>query len=180
MANPVTWFEIIGPDAKQIQKFYRDTFGWKMTPPTGEEMGFYSMLEDHAPGIGGGLGQGGPARISVYIEAADPQKLLDKAVANGAMMMMPVTTITADTTIAMFSDPAGNTVGLLKANPRAGAASTDASTRSASSSRTARPRAKAASRAKTGTSRARTRGTTAARKTSAKRATGASKRKKRR
>jgi len=176
MANPVTWFEIIGPDARAIQKFYRDTFGWTMTPPTGEEMGYYSMLTDHAPGIGGGLGQGGPARVSVYIESAEPQKLLDRAVANGATTLMPVTTITPDTTIAMFSDPAGNTVGILKANPRAGAASTDASTRAASS-RTARPRAKAASgRAKKKTA---TRGRkTAAKKTGTKRT--AAKRTKRR
>ena len=110
MANPVTWFEIIGPDARAIQKFYRDVFGWTMTPPTGEEMGYYSMLTNHEPGIGGGLGQGGPARVSVYIESADPQRLLDKAVSNGATILMPITTITPDTTIGMFSDPAGNTV----------------------------------------------------------------------
>lgn len=143
MANPVTWFEIIGQDARAIQKFYRDVFGWKMTLPASEEMGYYSMLLDHAPGIGGGLGQGGASRVTVYIESADPQRLLDKAVANGATMLMPVMAVTPDTTIAMFSDPAGNTVGLLKANPRAGAASTAPSTRAASS-RTARPRAKAA------------------------------------
>ncbi len=175
MANPVTWFEIMGPDAKAIQKFYRDTFGWTMTPPTGEEMGFYSMLTDHAPGIGGGLGQGGPARVTVYIEAADPQKLLDKAIANGATMLMPIMAVTPETTIGMFSDPAGNTVGLLKANPRAGAASTDASTR-AQSSRTARPRAKATSpRARTTATRGRK---TAAKKTGTKRT--AAKRTKRR
>jgi predicted enzyme related to lactoylglutathione lyase len=175
MANPVTWFEIIGPDAKAIQKFYRDTFGWTMTPPTGEEMGYYSMLTNHAPGIGGGLGQGGPARVSVYIESADPQKLLDKAIANGATMLMPISVITPDTTIGMFSDPAGNTVGILKANPRAGAASTDASSRAASS-RTARPRAKAASaRAKKPATRGRK---TAAKKTATKRT--ATKRAKRR
>jgi predicted enzyme related to lactoylglutathione lyase len=169
MANPVTWFEIIGQDAKTIQKFYRDVFGWKMTPPTGEEMGFYSMLEDHAPGIGGGLGQGGPSRVTVYIESPDPQKLLDRAVANGATVLMPVMTVTPETTIAMFSDPAGNTVGLLKANARAGAASTASSTRTASS-RAARPRAKAASsRAKKKTTAARGR-KTAAKRTTTKRA----------
>ena len=170
MANPVTWFEIIGQDAKAIQKFYRDVFGWKMTPPTGEAMGYYSMLEDHAPGIGGGLGQGGPSRVTVYIESADPQKLLDKAVANGATMMMPVMAVTPDTTIAMFSDPAGNTVGLLKANPRAGAASTAPETRPASS-RTARPGARAASsRTATRAKKTATRGrATAAKKTTTKR-----------
>ena len=174
MANPVTWFEIIGPDARAIQKFYRDVFGWKMTPPTGEEMGYYSMLEDHEPGIGGGLGQGGPARVSIYIESAEPQRLLDKAVASGATVLMPITTITPDTTIGMFSDPAGNTVGILKANPRAGAASTASS--NGASTRAARPRAKAASaRAKKPATRGRK---TAAKKTATKRT--AAKRTKRR
>lgn len=174
MANPVTWFEIIGPDAQAVQKFYRDVFAWKMTPPA-KEMGNYSMLEDHEPGIGGGLGEGGPARISIYIECVDPQRQLDKAIASGATLMMPVTTIMPDTTIAMFRDPAGNTVGLMKANPRpAQVAKPAASTRSASS-RTARPRAKATS-ARTATRAKKT--ATRGRKTASKRT--ATKRPKRR
>ena len=39
MPNPVTWFEIIGKDAQGLQKFYRDVFGWKMTPPGPKEFG---------------------------------------------------------------------------------------------------------------------------------------------
>jgi predicted enzyme related to lactoylglutathione lyase len=128
MANPITWFEIIGPDASALHRFYRDALGWKLTPPV-KEMGNYSMVEDHEPGIGGGIGEG-PTRVSVYLETSDPQRLLDRALAAGAMLLMPVTTITPTTTIAMFTDPAGNTVGLLKANPRP--------------ARAARPRAKAA------------------------------------
>jgi predicted enzyme related to lactoylglutathione lyase len=116
MANPITWFEIIGPDAAALHRFYRDALGWKLTPPV-KEMGNYSMVEDHEPGIGGGIGEG-PTRVSVYLETSEPQRLLDKALAAGARLLMPVTTITPDTTIAMFTDPAGNTVGLLKANPR--------------------------------------------------------------
>jgi predicted enzyme related to lactoylglutathione lyase len=115
MANPVTWFEIIGKDSLGLQKFYRDVFGWKMTPPV-KEMGNYSMLERPKTGIGGGIGEG-DARVSVYMEAADPQASVDKAVAAGARLIMPVTTITPTTTIAMFIDPAGNTVGVLKSQP---------------------------------------------------------------
>ncbi len=33
------------------------------------------------------------------------------------MLLMPVTTITPTTTIAMLKDPAGNTFGVLKAQP---------------------------------------------------------------
>ena len=119
MANPVTWFEIIGKDSATLHKFYKEAFGWKLTPPVAE-MGNYSMLEDHEPGIGGGIGGSGDdtARVSVYIETADPQGLLEKAQRAGARVLMPVTTITPTTTIAMLMDPAGNTFGLLKANPR--------------------------------------------------------------
>jgi uncharacterized protein len=119
MANPVTWFEIIGPDADKLHRFYRDALGWKLTPPV-KEMGNYSMVEGHEPGIGGGVGgsDGDTNRVSVYFETPDPQKVLDRCLANGARLLMPVTTITPTTTIAMFLDPAGNTVGLLKENPR--------------------------------------------------------------
>ena len=152
MANPITWFEIIGPDASALHRFYRDALGWKLTPPV-KEMGNYSMVEDHEPGIGGGIGEG-PTRVSVYLETSEPQRLLDKALAAGATLLMPVTTITPDTTIAMFTDPAGNTVGLLKANPRRPAPREAAK-------RAVRPRAKKkpAKRART-TSAARTKRTT--------------------
>src|SRR6267142_1610807 len=55
MANPVMWFEIIGPDADALHKFYRDALGWKLAPPV-KEMGNYAMVEGHEPGIGGGIG----------------------------------------------------------------------------------------------------------------------------
>src|SRR5437867_5950215 len=116
MANPITWFEIIGPDASALHRFYREVFSWKLTPPV-KEMGNYAMLEDHEPGIGGGIGgsvAGQGSRVSVYFETPDPQRVLDKALASGARLLMPVTTITPTTTIAMFTDPAGNTVGLMK------------------------------------------------------------------
>ena len=132
MPNPVTWFEIIGRDSERLQKFYRDVFRWKLAPPI-KEMGNYSMLGDFQPGIGGGIGgsEEDQSRVSIYIEVDDPQKYLDKAVANGAEVMMPVATITPTTTIAIFRDPAGNTTGILKAQPRQ-AASTTARARSAS------------------------------------------------
>ena len=156
MANPVRWFEIIGKDSVGLQKFYRDVFNWKMTAPVAA-MGNYSMLEGHEPGIGGGLGEG-DARVSVYVEVDDPQKYLDKAVANGARVIMPVETITPTTTIAIFTDPAGNMTGLMKANPRPAA-----STRSAPATRSARPRAKAT--AKRGAKKTTRRATTARKST---------------
>ena len=146
MANPVTWFEIIGKDSEGLQKFYREVFKWNLTPPV-KEMGNYSMLEDHEPGISGGIGGGSEddaARVSIYVEVDDPQKYLDRAVASGATVMMPVATITPTTTIAIFRDPAGNVTGLTKANPRPQAA------KSSAPSRAGRPKAKASAKTKTG------------------------------
>jgi uncharacterized protein len=117
MANPVMWFEVMGKDSAGLQRFYREVFGWKLTPPV-KEMGNYSMLERPDTGIGGGFGEGDP-RVSVYIETPDPQRFVDKAVASGATVLMPVTQITPTTTIAMLMDPAGNTFGVMKPPPAA-------------------------------------------------------------
>ena len=112
MANPVMWFEVMGKDSVGLQRFYREVFAWKLSPPV-KEMGNYSMLERPDTGIGGGFGEG-DARVSVYVEVADPQRFVDKAVAAGATLLMPVTQITPTTTIAMLMDPAGNTFGVMK------------------------------------------------------------------
>jgi predicted enzyme related to lactoylglutathione lyase len=115
MSNPVMHFELMGKDAIALQKFYADVFDWKLSPPIAE-MGNYSLLDKDGNCIGGGIGEG-DARVTVYIEVDDPQAYLDRAEKAGATVMMPVSTITENTTIALFSDPAGNITGLLKAQP---------------------------------------------------------------
>jgi predicted enzyme related to lactoylglutathione lyase len=116
MPHPIVHFEIIGNDPIALQKFYSETFGWKLSPPA-PEMGNYSLVDSEGKGIGGGIGGGDP-RVTVYVEVEDPQAYLDKAVKAGAKMLMPVTTIMENLTIAMFADPAGNTVGILKSGPQ--------------------------------------------------------------
>jgi predicted enzyme related to lactoylglutathione lyase len=117
MANPVTWFEIIGRDAIGLQKFYKEIFDWKLTPPAAE-MGNYSMLEGGEKGIGGGIGQmeGGGSVVTVYIEVDDPQAYLDRIGQAGGKTVHPVTEIPGvGVTFAQFADPEGHVVGLLKA-----------------------------------------------------------------
>ena len=118
MANPVTWFEIIGNDPAALHKFYKDVFDWKLADPVAE-MGNYSMVDNENRGIGGGIGgaMDGNNRTTVYIEVADVQASLDKAAANGAAVVMPKMKVMEGVTIAMFTDPGGNVIGLLEANP---------------------------------------------------------------
>ena len=113
MPNPILHFEIIGKDPIALQKFYTDNFGWKLSPPVAE-MGNYSVMDGEDKGIGGGIGGGDP-RVTVYIGVDDPQAYMNKVVKAGARMLMPVTQIMEGVTIGMFEDPAGNTIGLLKA-----------------------------------------------------------------
>ena len=106
---------LVETDKAGLQKFYRDLFGWVLSPPV-IEMGNYSMLERPESGIGGGFGEG-DARVSMYIEVADPERYVARAVAGGATVLMPVTQITPTTTIAMLLDPAGNTFGVMLPRP---------------------------------------------------------------
>ena len=168
MRNPVTWFEIIGKDASALHKFYGDVFGWKLTPPVAD-MGNYSMLEGHGPtdhGSGGGIGgsQDDSSRVSVYVEVDDPQKYMDRAAKAGAIVIMPVTQITPDTTIGMFRDPAGNINGLLKANPARPAAAQAARTASGGRRAASRPR-RATAKRKTSTAKTTRRATSARKRT---------------
>lgn len=112
MTNPVMHFEIIGKDAIALQKFYAETFGWKLSPPL-PEMGNYSIFDNEGQGIGGGIGEGEP-RVTVYIAVDDPQRYMEAAIKAGATELMPVTTIMPGVTIGLFADPAGNCIGIMK------------------------------------------------------------------
>ncbi|MFN2519841.1 MAG: VOC family protein [Candidatus Limnocylindria bacterium] len=120
MANPITWFEIIGRDGIKLRDFYSNVFGWKMGPPAAE-FGNYSTVEAEPTGIGGGIGEGGDQggnRTTIYVEVDDLEAYLDKVTKAGGKTVMPVMNVMEGVTIAMFADPDGNVVGLLKSVPR--------------------------------------------------------------
>lgn len=116
MANPVSWFEIIGRDAAGLQTFYRNVFAWKVGEAM-PQMGNYAIVDNDGQGIGGGIGgdAGDQARVTVYVQVDDPNAYLKKVEAGGGRVLMPTTNVTEGVTIALFADPAGNTMGLLKA-----------------------------------------------------------------
>lgn len=110
MPNPVSYFEIIGPDAASLKRFYADLFGW----PVDTENAAYSPFEAGGDGgIDGGIGpgQGDERRVTVYARVDDVQAHLDKAERLGGTMLVPPTE-TGGLTFAQFTDPAGNVMGL--------------------------------------------------------------------
>src|SRR5206468_8399129 len=113
MANPVVHFEILGKDGAGLQKFYGDLFGWKIDADNPMQ---YGMVEAAAGGIGGGVGPtpDGSTQVTVYVQADDLQAALDKAEKLGGKTVMPPSDIPGGPSIAQFTDPEGNLVGLVK------------------------------------------------------------------
>jgi predicted enzyme related to lactoylglutathione lyase len=111
MANPVTWFEIIGKDGGKLQKFYGDLFGWKIDANNPMN---YGMVDNGGAGINGGVGTGEGPSLTVYVEVADLQATLQKVEAAGGKTVMPVMDVPGGPTIAQFADPEGNVVGIMK------------------------------------------------------------------
>ncbi len=115
MGNAVVHFEIGGPDDAPLVAFYSELFGWKLQSFGG---GGYTLIDTNGGGgINGGLGksQTGEPWSTFYVEAQDLQAVLDKAESLGAKTVMPVTDFGGAVTIAMFNDPDGLLVGIVKA-----------------------------------------------------------------
>ncbi|HEY3907713.1 MAG TPA: VOC family protein [Streptosporangiaceae bacterium] len=114
MANPVAWFEVTGPDANVLQSFYSKAFDWQID--AGNSMN-YGMVTAGEGGIAGGVGPNptGGAHATFYISVQDLDAALAKVAELGGQTIMPPMDVPDGPTIAFFSDPAGNAVGLMKA-----------------------------------------------------------------
>ena len=120
MANGVVHFEIMSHNGKRAQEFYAELFGWKIDANNPMNYGLVNTGEKK--GVQGGIGQVEAKQmpyVTFYVGVDDPQKYLDKAVSMGGGVIMPVTTIPNMVTFALFADPDGNMVGLVKNEPPA-------------------------------------------------------------
>ena len=112
MPNPVVHFEIVGRDGPALQKFYSETFGWKVDA---ENPMNYEMVDNGGEGINGGVGQSpnGP-HITWYVRVDDIDQALEKAESLGGKTVMPKEQIMDSVTLGLFKDPEGNLVGLVE------------------------------------------------------------------
>jgi uncharacterized protein len=112
MANEVIHFEVTGNDGPALQRFYSDVFGWKLDT---NNPGGYGMYRG-GNGVTGGIGaanEGQPDGVHFYVVSDDPQGILDKVAASGGKVLLPLTEVAPETTIALFADPEGHVVGLM-------------------------------------------------------------------
>jgi len=113
MASPVTWFEVVGKDGPALQRFYSEAFGWKLDT---NNPGGYGMLRGNGQKITGGVGaapQGSQGGVTFYVHTDDPKATLAKIEKLGGKVLMPLTQVAPETTIALFADPEGHVVGLM-------------------------------------------------------------------
>jgi predicted enzyme related to lactoylglutathione lyase len=67
-------------------------------------------------GLTGGIGatqDGSGGQVTFYVHTDDPQGTLDKVAASGGRVVMPLTQVAPETTIALFADPEGHVVGIM-------------------------------------------------------------------
>jgi uncharacterized protein len=113
MANPVIHFEVLGKDAQALQRFYGDAFGWQM-----QDVGGYYMANPGVDGaINGGVGaapEGGGGHVTFYVGVEDPGAALEKISQLGGRTIQEPMDVPNGPTIALFADPEGHVVGLVK------------------------------------------------------------------
>lgn len=114
MPNPIVHWEILGEHGRQLQDFYAQLFDWQINADNEYDYGLVDTRTEQ--GINGGIGpsQDGSSRVTVYVQVGDLQATLDRAAQLGGKTLMPPMEIPGGGTIALFSDPDGNVVGLLK------------------------------------------------------------------
>ena len=113
MPNPVTYFEVMGKDHEALSSFFQSLFGWEIKPAGAANYAFANPGE----GISGGIGSpppGGPSYTTFYVQVDDLQATLDQAESLGGKTVMEPMNVAENTDVALFSDPEGHIVGLVK------------------------------------------------------------------
>lgn len=113
MAHPVVHWEIGSPDAAVATDFYVKAFGWRTTEAGPD----YTLVAPVGEGLGGGIMQtrpGMPAYVTVYVAVDDLDAKLAQIGELGGKTIVPPTQISPAASFAMFADPSGNVIGLLR------------------------------------------------------------------
>jgi predicted enzyme related to lactoylglutathione lyase len=118
MGYPVVHFEINTASQPELARFYEEAFGWS-TQPDGDD---YFQIQTNGvcagtgePGIEGGIGPSDPGDdfVTFYVQVPDVAETLAQVVGLGAEIDMPATEA-GRVVIAIFRDPAGNRIGLVR------------------------------------------------------------------
>ncbi len=130
MPQPVVHFEIIGRDPDALRRFYADLFDWQadtdaQVAPEVSDAGAYGFIDrtslPDGTGIPGGIGGGArfAPKTVFYVFVDDvAAALADAERLGGRTVMGPAANPNGELTVAHFTDPEGNLIGL--AGPSSG------------------------------------------------------------
>jgi predicted enzyme related to lactoylglutathione lyase len=116
MGNPVVHFEVVGKDAEALLSFYKDAFDWQMQPTI---PGYVMAHPGGEGGINGGIGaamDGSTGHVTFYVAVPDLEATLSKIESLEGSTVMEPTDVPEGPIIALFADPEGHLVGLVKAD----------------------------------------------------------------
>jgi predicted enzyme related to lactoylglutathione lyase len=112
MATHVIHVEVVGRDGAKLQKFYEQAFGWGLETNNPDGYGMYREQNGLTAGFGKAQ-DGGAGHVTFYVHADDPEATLRRVEKLGGKIVMPLTKVAPETTIALFADPEGHIVGLM-------------------------------------------------------------------
>ena len=119
MGNPVVRFEVGAADHQPLVAFYAELFGWDMRTISES----YTLVDTRGgQGLIGGVGRSGTGDpwVSFYVEVDDLEATLERAEALGGRTVVPALEFPG-MAFAMFDDPDGLLVGLMRAGATADA-----------------------------------------------------------
>ena len=112
MNNHIEHFEIAARDPEKAKAFYENVFGWRI-----DDGDHVMEISGETAGLSGHIlkwTHEQPTYVSFYINVENVQAHLDKAVANGATVIVPVTPIPAGGVFGVFLDPEGHPIGVMQ------------------------------------------------------------------
>ena len=112
MSDPLVYFEIAGPDVRQLATFYERVFGWASRP--GPFPDYLSLGSEVGTERGAGFRQEAAPERVLYARVPDLQQTLDQVVAAGGKVLIPPTQVPGVVHFALFEDPAGNRMGIVQ------------------------------------------------------------------
>ena len=119
MGDPVVQWQIVAKDPDAVARFYSSVFGWKVR--TDNALGYRSLSTDSGRGIDGGVWPSPPEGhnlVQLFIEVADIDASIAKAVAHGAKVLVPKSVLPDGDALAIVLDPAGLSFGVYTPAPK--------------------------------------------------------------
>ena len=106
MPQPIVFFDVAGPDAAGLTKFYSSVFGWAFD-------GLGRVSVPIASPISGAV-RNDPAEKRIYIGVPDVTEALGLIRAEGGSVDAPRFEVPGVVVLGLFKDPAGNPMGLVE------------------------------------------------------------------